>query len=100
MARGRGPALLPPNAIFGFCLPTRRNLGIAVCRSWPMFREAMPIAYDAPAELKKWPSVGNQRLNGGRQPYLVHNGTLAECIRLLMAKPIKQICLYDIVTPP
>src|SRR4051812_32613524 len=35
-----------------------------------MFREAMPIVYDAPAELKKWPSLGNQRLNGGRQPYL------------------------------
>ena len=66
----------------------------------PMFREAMPIAYDAPAELKKWPSLGNQRLNGGRQPYLVHNGTLAECIRLLLAKPIKQISLYDIVTTP
>ena len=65
-----------------------------------MFREGMPIAYDAPAELKKWPSLGNQRLNGGRQPYLVYNGTLAECIRLLMAKPIKQISLYDIVTTP
>ena len=65
-----------------------------------MFREGLPIAYDAPAELKKWPSLGNQRLNGGRQPYLVYNGTLAECIRLLLAKPIKQISLYDIVTPP
>jgi hypothetical protein len=28
------------------------------------------------------------------------NGTLAECIRELMAKPVKQISLYDIVTEP
>jgi hypothetical protein len=31
---------------------------------------------------------------------LVFNGTLAECIRELLAKPIKQISLYDIVTEP
>ena len=65
-----------------------------------MFREGSPIAYDAPADLKKWPSLNGQRLNGGRQPYLVFNGTLAECIRELMAKPVKQISLYDIVTEP
>ena len=66
----------------------------------PMFKEALPISYDAPAELKKWPSLGNQRLNGGHQPYLVSNGTLAECIQQLLGKPIRQISLYDIVTPP
>ena len=66
----------------------------------PCFREGSPIAYDAPADLKKWPSLNGQRLNGGRQPYLVFNGTLAECIRELMAKPVKQISLYDIVTEP
>jgi hypothetical protein len=60
-----------------------------------MFREDCPIAYDAPADLKKWPSLNGQRLNGGRQPYLVFNGTLAECIRELMAKPVKQISLYE-----
>jgi hypothetical protein len=65
-----------------------------------MFREGSPIAYDAPADLKKWPSLNGQRLNGGRQPYLVFNGTLAECIRELIAKPVKQISLYDIVTEP
>ncbi len=27
-----------------------------------------------------------------------HHGTLADCIRQLLAKPIKQISLYDIVT--
>ena len=65
-----------------------------------MFKEGSLIVYDAPADLKKWPSLNGQRLNGGRQPYLVFNGTLAQCIRELLAKPIKQISLYDIVTEP
>ena len=64
-----------------------------------MFRESHPIAYDAPADLKKWPSLRNQRV-AGRTPYLVYNGTLADCIRLLLAKPVRQISLYDIVTRP
>jgi hypothetical protein len=65
-----------------------------------MFKEGSPIAYDAPADLKKWPSLNGQRLNGSRQPYLVFSGTLAQCIRELLAKPIRQISLYDIVTEP
>jgi hypothetical protein len=43
-----------------------------------MFREGSPIAYDAPAELKKWPSLKGQRLKDKGPPYLVFNGTLAE----------------------
>ena len=62
-----------------------------------MFRETLPIAYDAPPDLKKCPSLRNERLTS-KTPYLVYNGTLADCIRQLMAKPIKQISLYDIVT--
>jgi hypothetical protein len=64
-----------------------------------MFKENFPIAYDAPAELKKSPSLNNQRL-AGKPSYSVYNGTLADCIRILMAKPVKQISLYDIVTEP
>jgi hypothetical protein len=59
----------------------------------------LPIAYDAPADLKKWPSLHNQR-RIDRSPYLVCSGTLADCMRELLAKPIKQISLYDIVTEP
>jgi hypothetical protein len=62
-----------------------------------MFRENFPIAYDAPADLKKWPSLNNRRVTS-KTPYLVYNGTLASCIKELLAKPIKQISLYDIVT--
>jgi len=61
------------------------------------FAENIPIAYDAPADLKKWPSLNNQRVTS-KTPYMVYNGTLADCIRELLAKPIKQISLYDIVT--
>ena len=64
-----------------------------------MFREDLPIAYDAPADLKKWPSLNNQRVTT-KVPYLVHTGTLADCIRELLTKPIKQVSLYDIVTKP
>lgn len=64
-----------------------------------MFREHLPISYDAPADLKKWPSLNNQRV-ASKKPYLVHTGTLADCIRELLAKPIKQISLYDVVTAP
>ena len=63
-----------------------------------MFKENLPIAYDAPADLKKWPSLKNERV-ASKTPYMVYNGTLADCIRHLLAKPIKQISLYDIVTP-
>jgi hypothetical protein len=61
------------------------------------FAQNIPIAYDAPADLKKWPSLNNQRV-ASKPPYLVHNGTLADFIRQLLAKPIKPISLYDIVT--
>ena len=56
-----------------------------------MYKESFPIVYDAPADLKKWPSRNSERLSG-TTPYLVYNGTLADCIRQLLAKPIKQIC--------
>ena len=60
------------------------------------FKLGPPITYSAPAELKKWPSLNNRRLD--RLPYLVFKGTLAECVQQLMSKPIKAISLYDIVT--
>jgi hypothetical protein len=65
-----------------------------------MFREGSPIVYDAPADLKKWPSLNNKRLNGSSRPYFVFHGTLAQCICELMAKPVKAISLYDIITEP
>jgi hypothetical protein len=33
-----------------------------------MFQEGFPIFYDAAADLKKWPSLNSQRLNGKTVP--------------------------------
>jgi hypothetical protein len=62
-----------------------------------MFKENIRINFDARAELKKWPSLNNQR-RSSTPPYMVFSGTLAECVRTLMTKPVKSISLYDIVT--
>ena len=64
-----------------------------------MFKEGSPIAYDAPAELKKWPSLKGERQKDRGPPYLVYNGTLADCVRELMGKPIKGCLLYTSPSP-
>jgi hypothetical protein len=65
-----------------------------------LLREGSPIVYDAPAELRKWPSLGGKRREGCNEPYLISVGTIADCIRRLLAKPVKAISLYHIVTAP
>jgi hypothetical protein len=45
------------------------------------------ISFDAPAVLRKWPSLRNERLNEGTGPYLLVDGTLDECIQEFMTKP-------------
>ena len=60
------------------------------------------INFDAPAVLRKWPSIRNERVsveNGGG-PYLIAEGTLDECIGQLMRKPATQHHLYEIHTAP
>ena len=59
------------------------------------------VNFNAPAVLRKWPSLGNERrTEGGRSPYLVVDGTLDECIRELMAKPTTTGRLNEIHTAP
>ena len=58
------------------------------------------VNFDAPAVLRKWPSFNNERRIDGSGPYLVVDGTLEECIREFMAKPIPYRHLYDIYTSP
>jgi hypothetical protein len=43
-------------------------------------------------------AVGRQSADHRQDAIPRHNGTLADCIRQLLAKPIRQISLYDIVT--
>jgi hypothetical protein len=60
------------------------------------------IDFNAPAVLRKWPSIKNERVSPslGASPYLVAEGTLNECMRQFMAKPINQHHLYEIHTAP
>ena len=58
------------------------------------------VNFDAPAILRKWPSLNNQRRTEGTGPYLLVDGTLDECIREFMAKPASMRHLYEIHTSP
>jgi hypothetical protein len=46
------------------------------------------INFDAPATLRKWLSIKNQRASATDRPYLIVDGTLDDCIRQFMAKPM------------
>lgn len=54
------------------------------------------VNFDAPAVLRKWPSLGNQRRTEGTSPYLLVDGTLDQCLREFMAKPSSMRHLYEI----
>ena len=60
------------------------------------------INFDAPAVLRKWPSVNNERVSAslGARPYLIIDGTLDECIRKFLTMPINQHHLYEMHTAP
>src|ERR1700730_6086801 len=65
-------------------------------------REGTEIKFDAPAILRKWPSLKNERVTAspGGSPYLVLDATLDECIREFISKPASQHHLYEIHTAP
>src|SRR6476659_10264324 len=54
------------------------------------------INFDAPAVLRNWPSLNNQRRTESTGPYLLLDGTLDECIPEFMAKPAPVRHLYSI----
>jgi hypothetical protein len=58
------------------------------------------VDFRAPAVLRKWPSLNNQRRTDGTGPYLLLDGTLDDCIREFMAKPESTRHLYEIQTAP
>ena len=58
------------------------------------------VDFDAPAVLRKWPSLRNERRTKDTGPYLLVDGTLDECIREFMAKPRTAHHLYEIHTAP
>ena len=60
------------------------------------------INFDAPAVLLKCPSIKNERVStaDGARPYAIVDGTLDDCIRQFLAKPISQHHLYEMHTAP
>jgi hypothetical protein len=67
-----------------------------------MMDDGHQINFDAPASLRKWASLKNVRNSDSLYPaaYLLVDGTLDDCIREFMAKPISQRHLYEIHTAP
>ena len=64
--------------------------------------ETLQINFDVPADLRKWPSVNNERNTrvNHPSPYLVFDGTLDECIGEFMSRPATQHHFYEIHTAP
>jgi hypothetical protein len=61
------------------------------------------IDFSAPAELRKWLSLNNQRVSAslGARPYMIgEGGTLDECIKQFMRQPEAQRHLNEIHTAP
>jgi hypothetical protein len=56
--------------------------------------------FGAPAILRKWPSIRNERASNAIGPYLIVDGTLGDCIQHFTAKPVSQQHLYEIHTNP
>jgi hypothetical protein len=62
--------------------------------------EGTEISFDAPAVLRKWSSLKNERVSAslGVRSYMVFDGTLDECRRQFMSKPASSHHLYEIHT--
>jgi hypothetical protein len=58
------------------------------------------INFDAPAVLRKWPSLQNERRADATAPYLIMDGTLDECIQMFMTRVASTRHLYEIHTSP
>jgi hypothetical protein len=60
------------------------------------------VDFGAPAILRKWRSISNQRAPNAKwpHPYLIVEGTLDECIEKFMAQPPSQRHLYEIHALP
>ena len=67
-----------------------------------MVSDTVKVDFDAPAVLRKWPSLNNERVSAalGARPYLEVESTLDECGRQFMNKPSRQRHLYEIHTAP
>jgi len=62
--------------------------------------ERKMIDFEAAAVLRKWPSLRGERRTEGTLPYLLVEGSLDDCVRVLMAKPATVRHLYELHTSP
>jgi hypothetical protein len=90
--------LVPANLLS----PTVEQAVIEFGKTVRMDDTDVQIHFDAPAVLRKWPSLNKERIkkSWGATPYLVADGTLDECIREFMPRPASQHQLYEIHTVP
>ena len=58
------------------------------------------INFDAPAVLRKWPSLNKERISSASLAPTPLLRSLDECIRQFSTKPISQQHLYEIHTAP
>jgi hypothetical protein len=90
-------------AAWSACPKPRSALQLAYARRGnPLSMSDTQIDFSAPATLRKWPSVKNERVSAslGARPYLIIDGTLDECIGKFMSQPESQHHLYEIRTAP
>jgi hypothetical protein len=90
-------------AAWSACPKPRSALQLAYARKGnPLSMSDNQIDFSAPATLRKWPSVNNERVSAslGARPYLIIDGTLDECIGRFMSQPESQHHLYEIHTAP
>jgi hypothetical protein len=65
-----------------------------------MNSDEFQINFQAPTALRKWPSLNNERCAADSGPYTVVDGTLDDCMREFMAKPLSARHLYEIHCTP
>ena len=89
-------------AAWSACPKPRSALQLAYARGNPLSMSDNQIDFSAPATLRKWPSVNNERVSAslGARPYLIIDGTLDECIGRFMSQPESQHHLYEIHNAP
>ena len=77
-----------------FYIPHRYREGYGVSKAG--------IDFGAPAVLRKFPSIRGEPAKDvlWPNPYIVFDGTLEECIKQFLSKPVEQRHLYEIHTAP
>lgn len=90
----------PPRVMSSLYFPIRVDMYAQRTERQTTMATDTQINFGAPATLRKWPSIKSERVSAalGARPYMIIEGTLDNCIREFMAKPMNQHHLYEIHT--